>query len=101
MSIATSMNLTLTNITNEVVVNHKNSSCDEKIILLLRKLCITEKEIQNIEKSTQRQSDSNAWKEHRKGQLPASKHHKLYSKINTISKSEAPCIPKPHHLFAV
>ena len=30
MSIATSMNLTLTNIANEVVVNHKNSSTDEK-----------------------------------------------------------------------
>ena len=52
MSIATSMNLSLTNIANEVVVNHKNSSSDEKITLLLRKLCFTEKEIQNIEKST-------------------------------------------------
>ena len=50
--IATSMNLSLTNITNEVVVNHKNSSSDEKITLLLRKLSFTEKEIQNIEKST-------------------------------------------------
>ena len=67
MSIATSMNLSLTNIANEVVVNHKNSSSDEKITLLLRKLCFTEKDIQNIEKSTQGQSDSNAWKEHHKG----------------------------------
>ena len=38
MSIATSMNLSLTNIANEVVVNHKNFSSDEKITLLLRKL---------------------------------------------------------------
>ena len=52
MSIAASMNLSLTNITNEVVVNHKNSSSDEKVTFLLRKLCFTEKEIQNIEKST-------------------------------------------------
>ena len=52
MSIVTSMSLSLTNTANEVVVNHKNSSSDEKITLLLRKLCFTEKEIQNIEKST-------------------------------------------------
>ena len=67
MSIATSMNLSMTNIANEVVVNHKNFSSDEKISMLLRKLCFMEKEIQNIEKSTQGQSDSNAWKEHHKG----------------------------------
>ena len=77
MSIATSMNLSLTNITNEVVRNHKNSSSDEKITLLLRKSCFTEKEIQNIGKSTRGQSDSNAWKEHRKERLTASKHHEL------------------------
>ena len=34
MSITTFMNLTLTNIANEVVVNHKNSSNDEKITFL-------------------------------------------------------------------
>ena len=86
MSIATSMNLSMTNIANEVVVNHKNSSSDKKITLLLRKLCFMEKETQNIEKSTCGQSDFNAWKEHHKGQLSAWKHHELYSKINTISK---------------
>ena len=50
--IATSMNLSMTNIANEVIVNHKNSFSNEKIALLLRKLCFTEKETQNIEKST-------------------------------------------------
>ena len=82
--IATSMNLSLTNITNEVVVNHKNSSSDEKITLLLRKLCFTKKEIQNIEKSTRGQSDSNAWKKHRIGRLTASKHHELYINWSSI-----------------
>ena len=71
MSIATSMNLSMTNIAIEVVVNHKNSSSDKKITLLLRKLCFMEKETQNIEKSTCGQSDFNAWKEHHKGQLSA------------------------------
>ena len=84
MSIATSMNLSLTNITNEVVGNHKNSSSDGKITLLLRKSCLTEKEIQNIGKSTWRQSDSNAWKEHRKERLTASKHHELYTNWSSI-----------------
>ena len=65
------MNLSMTNIANEVVVNHKNSSSDKKITLLLRKLCFMEKETQNIEKSTCGQSDFNAWKEHHKGQLSA------------------------------
>ena len=45
MSIATSMNFSKTDIAIEVVVNHKNSSSDEKITLLLRKLCFMEKEI--------------------------------------------------------
>ena len=80
MSIATSMNLSLTNIANEVVVNHKNSSSDEKITLLLRKSCFTE----NIGKSTRGQSDSNAWKEHRKERLTASKHHELYTNWSSI-----------------
>ena len=53
-----------------------------------------EKEIQNIEKSTWGQSDSNAWKEHCKGRLIASKHHKFYSKINTISKVRSTTHPK-------
>ena len=67
MSIAASMNLIMPNIANKVVVNHKNSSSDEKITLLLRKMCFAEKETQNIEKSTRGQSYSNAWKEHHKG----------------------------------
>ena len=54
------MNFSMTNIANEVAVNHKNSSSDEKITLLLRKLCFTEKEIQNIEKSTWGKLDSNS-----------------------------------------
>ena len=88
------MNLTLTNIANEVVVNYKNTSSDQKITSLLRKLYFTEKEIQSIEKSTREQSDSNAWKEHRKGRLTASEHHELYSKFNTISKVRSPTHPK-------
>ena len=92
--IATSTNLSMTNIANEVIVNHKNSFSNEKIALLLRKLCFTEKETQNIEKSTRGQSDSNAWKEHHKGQLTVSKHHGLNSKINTISKVRGFTHPK-------
>ena len=53
-----------------------------------------EKETQNIEKITRGQSDSNAWKEHHKGRLTASKHHELYSKINTISKVRGFTHPK-------
>ena len=94
MSIATSMNLSLTNIANEVVENYRKTSSDEKITLLLRKLSFTEKEIQNIQKGTRGQSDSNAWNKHRKGRLTASKHHELFSKINTIYKVRSSTYPK-------
>ena len=100
MSIATSMNLSMTNITNEVVVNHKTPLVTKKITLHLRKLCFTEKEMQHIEKSTWVQSDSNAWKKHHEGQL----HQNTTSSIPKLilyPKSEASRIPKPHHLFAV
>ena len=40
MSIANSMKLSMANIA-KVAVNHKNTSSDEKITLLLRKLCFT------------------------------------------------------------
>ena len=40
------------------------------------------------------QSDSNAWKEHHKGRLTASKNHEIYSKINTISKARSSTQPK-------
>ena len=94
MSIATSMNLSLTNIANEVVENYRKTPSDEKITLLLRKLSFTEKEIQNIQKGTRGQSDSNAWNKHRKGRLTASKHHELFSKINTIYKVRSSTHPK-------
>ena len=88
------MNLSLTNITNKVVVNHKNSSSDKKIRLLLRKLCFMEKEIQNIEKRIRGYSDSNAWKEHCKRRQTTSKDHKHYSKIKTTSKVRSSTHPK-------
>ena len=79
------MNLTMTNIANEMVVNNENSFNDENT-LLFRKLCFTEKEIQNIEESTRRQSQDSASNERQRGQLTAWKHHEFYFKINTLSK---------------
>ena len=79
MSIPASMNLSLTNIANEVVENHKNSSSDEKITLLLRKV-----KSKTLRKVPGEQSDSNAWKEHRKGRQTASKHHELYTNWSSI-----------------
>ena len=86
MLITTFVHLCITNITNVVDANKKNSSNNEKIILLLRKLCFKEKETQSIEKIAKNLSDFSAWNEHRKQRRYVSKHHKFYFKINGISK---------------
>ena len=99
MLTATSMNLNMTKIANVVVVNYK-TLVTKKITFLLRKLCFTKKETQNIEKSTWAQSGSNAWKRHHKGEL----HQNTTSSIPKLilyPKSEVSRIPKPHHLLAV
>ena len=51
MSIAISMNFTLTNVATEVVVGHKNSSNDKKITLLLRKFCFTNRNSKTLRKN--------------------------------------------------
>ena len=64
--------------------------------IFLEKLLIlsTDKTIRYIEYSTREQSNSELWFNMRKGRLTASKHHDIYTKINTLARSTGAIKPK-------
>ena len=71
-AIPTKSNLTVCCIANSVSLENLND--DEKIAKFLRYLCFSDNE------------KSPHWKEQRMGRLTASKHHDVYTKVNTIAR---------------
>ena len=80
--------------------NKYNSSDQELVNSFLQNLHITEQDIKNIEQATLAQSDNPLWFELRKGRLTASKHHDIYTKINTLTKATGDIKPKTTPLVA-
>ena len=67
---------------------------DKKIAKFLRCLCFSDNDVQAIEKMTKTQSKSPLLKEHRKRRLKASKHHDVFTKVNTLAKPRSSYSPK-------
>ena len=67
---------------------------DKKIAKFLRCLCFSDNDVQAMENMTRTQSKSPGWKEHRKGCLTASKHHDVFTKVNTLAKPKSFYSPK-------
>ena len=63
-------------------------------------LSMPEQVVVDIERKTLQQSNNPLWFEMRKGSLTASKHHDIYTKINTISKSTSDIKPKTTRMVA-
>ena len=59
----------------------------------LRCPCFSDNYLQVIEKMTRTQSKSHHWNEHRKGRLTASKHHDVFTKVNTLAKHKSSYSP--------
>ena len=97
-AIPTKSNLTVLGIANSISLENLND--DEKIAKFLRCLCFSDNDVQAIEKMTRTQSKSPRWKEHRKGRLTASKHHDVFTKVNTLAKPKGSYSPKVTPLVA-
>ena len=68
----------------------------EIITLFIEKLnnVINMDVINYIERNTRDQSENDLWFNMRKGRLTASKHHDIYTKVNTLAKSSSIIKPK-------
>ena len=75
--------LTILGIANSI--SRENPNYDEKIGKFLRCLCFSDNDVQAIKKMTRTQSKSPQWKDHRKGGTAASKHHAVFTKVNTLA----------------
>ena len=73
-------------ITKTLKQNEHNETNDQDLTQsFLTNLCVNEEVVNQIEKSTRGQSDNPLWFELRKGRLTASKHHDIYTKVNTLT----------------
>ena len=97
-AIPTKSNLTVLGITNFASLENLND--DEKIAKFLRCLCFSDNDVQAIEKMKRTPSKSPHWKERRKGRLTASKHHDVFTKVNTLAKHKSSYSPKVTPLVA-
>ena len=86
-AIPTKSNLTVLDTAKSIFLENGND--DEKNAKFLRCLCFSDNDVQAIEKMTRTRSISPRWKEHRKGRLTASKHHGVFTKVNTLAKSKS------------
>ena len=68
-------------------VSAKYSDDDEKVSTFLKSLSISTENASRLEIKTRGQSENELWKQARIGRLTASKHHDIYTKVNTIAKS--------------
>ena len=75
-------------------VRAKYSDDDEKVSTFLKSLSISTEKASRLEIKTRGQSENDLWKQARIGRLTASKHHDIYTKVNTIAKSTGVIKPK-------
>ena len=68
-------------------ISAKYHDDDEKVSTFLKSLQIRTEMASRLEIKTKGQSENELWKQARIGWLTASKHHEIYTKVNTIAKS--------------
>ena len=67
-----------------IVHDIRYTSDTEKTSNFISKLHLSQNDVTSIENQTRRQANDPMWKNLRKGRLTASKHHEIYTKVNTI-----------------
>ena len=68
--------------------------------LLIQNMYLTEDQICKVEEETKGQADNALWYQLRLGRLTASKHHDIYTKVNSITKCKSNVRPKTTPLVA-
>ncbi|ESO91906.1 hypothetical protein LOTGIDRAFT_163266 [Lottia gigantea] len=94
MSIPSFAKLSVSGIVNDIIRKDLKDSNEDKITILLQRLCFSAEDVASIEKMTRGQVDTVSWIEHRKGRLTASQHHEYYTKVNAIAHVKGALYPK-------
>ena len=85
---------------SELAKNSKHGDKEKQVEQFLQGLVTTQQEIEKIEHLTWGQSGNKLWFRAREGRLTASKHHKIYTKVNSLSRSRGPIKPRTTPLLA-
>ena len=84
----------------KILSDHPNTDETTLSKIFLEKMILTQETIKNVEYNTRDQAKSNTWFQMRKGRITASKHHSIYTKVNTLSKNTSSKKPKTTPLVA-
>ena len=84
----------------KILSDHPNTDETTLSKIFLEKMVFTQETIKNVEYNTRDQAKSNTWFQMRKGRITASKHHSIYTKVNTLSKNTSSKKPKTTPLVA-
>ena len=68
-------------------VYNSEESEELNVIKFTKSISLTQQTILDIYQQTKEQAESKVWFELRKGQITASKFHKVYTKVNSLQKS--------------
>ena len=82
------MDVNIQEICHNIISNNPNATESELTTILFQKLSQMTKTFDLIEFNTRDQSNSSLWFDMRKGCLTASKHHDIYTKVNTTARSQ-------------
>ena len=82
------MDVNIQEICHNIISNNPNATESELTTILFQKLSQMTKTFDLIEYNTRDQSNSNLWFDMRKGCFTASRHHDIYTKVNTIAWSQ-------------
>ena len=85
---------------SELAKNSKHGDKEKQVEQFLQGLVTTQQEIEKIEQLTRGQSGNKLWLRAREGRLTASKHHEIYTKVNSLSRSRGPIKPRTTPLVA-
>ena len=88
--------LIVQNIKERVLLQNTTTEL-ETTQIFLKNMSISDKTIQQLEKTTKGQSENELWCEIHHGRLTASNHHNIYTKMNSVLKSIGPTKPKTTH----
>jgi len=73
------------NIANETLTNNPNANESNLMKSFMQNITLNLSLIEKIEKSTRDQNQNQIWYEVRRGRLTASKHHEIFTKVNSLS----------------
>ena len=91
------MDANIQEICHNIISNNPNATESELTTILFQKLSQMTKTFDLIEYNTREQSNSSVWFDMRKRRFTASRHHDIYTEVNTIAPSQGAFVYFQHN----